>query len=285
MRRGVLVVAFGGPRDEDEVEEFLTTLRGEPPPQSLVQEVTERYRIIGGSPFYAILERIIQGMRRRIRGVEISYGVLYGRPRIEEAMEDLEREGALEILIFPLSPYRSPYWEEALKRARGKATELILELKLPSPWSSHPEYVSLWATRIREELLRLGRTPILFTAHSVPEGSSGDYVMDLEGTIRAIMGLLPDLPWRLGFHGCRSGWIGPGLKDALRDLKEGQGAQRVLVVPVGFVCDHLETLYDLDVELKDEADSQGIILERIPCLNASEDFLNFLVKRVYEALK
>lgn len=285
MRKGVLIVAFGGPRDEGEVGEFLTALRGKPPPQSLVQEVTERYRAIGGSPFYAILERIIQGMRRRIRGVGVNYGVLYGRPKIEEAMEDLEREGALEILVFPISPYRSSYWEEALKRARQKATELILELELPSPWSSHPEYVALWAARIREELLRLGRAPILFTAHSVPEGSSDNYLMDLEGTIEAIMDLIPNLPWRLGFHGYRSGWIGPDLKDALKDLKEGQGAQRVLVVPVGFVCDHLETLYDLDVELKEEADSQGIILERIPCLNASEDFLNFLVKRIYEALR
>jgi ferrochelatase len=107
---------------------------------------------------------------------------------------------------------------------------------------------------------------------------------DLEATVQALLKLFPEIPWRMGFHSWKEGWVGPSLSEALKGLKE-MGSERVLVVPVGFVFDHLETLYDLDIALKEQADFEGIVMERVPCLNASEDFLNFLTKRVYDALK
>lgn len=280
----MLIIAFGGPRDEEEVPTFLEELTGSPPPGDLLEDVLRRYRMIGGSPFYAILERIVEGIRRRLRGVEVAYGVLYGRPKVEEAMEELERRGAIEILAFPLTPYRSPMMEEGMARAQATAEELVVELRRPEPWSGDPEYGRLWAQRLRDGLGGVGKVTVLFTAHSVPEEGSEAYLEDLKAAAQATMAFFPGLPWRMAFHSWRPGWVGPPLKEALMDLEKGR-AQRVVVVPLGFVCDHLETLYDLDVELKEEADSRGIVLERVSCLNASEDFLNFLVRKIYGALK
>lgn len=284
MKKGVLIIAFGGPRDEEDIPPFLEEVTGSTPTETMIEEVRSHYRSIGGSPFHAILERIVEGIRRRIPKVEVGFGFLYGRPRIEEAMEELEKRGVLEVLAFPLTPYRSPQMEEGLRRAQGMAEELILELRKPRPWAADPEYGRLWAQRLRDGLPGVGKVQVLFTAHSLPEDSSAQYLEDIKGAIEATMAFFPGLPWGLAFHGSRPGWLGPGLKEALKGVEKGK-AQRVVVVPIGFVCDHLETLYDLDVMLKEEADSLGILLERVSCLNASEDFLNFLGKKIYEALK
>jgi ferrochelatase len=284
MKKGLLFLAFGGPRDEEEVGEFIAQLKGEKFYPELLQEVLERYRRIGGSPYYAILERVVSSIRRRIRGVEIEYGVIYGHPPLEEALENLEKRGVIEVVLFPLTPYRSQQLLKGIERLHKKAEELLLYLRGVEPWFKDPEYVRLWAIRIRESLFPKLKVSLLFTAHSVPQESSLQYLEDLEATVQALLKLFPEIPWRMGFHSWKEGWVGPSLSEALKGLK-GMGSERVLVVPVGFVFDHLETLYDLDIALKEQADFEGIVIERVPCLNASEDFLNFLTKRVYDALK
>jgi len=284
MKKGLLFLAFGGPRDEEEVGEFIAQLKGEKFYPELLQEVLERYRRIGGSPYYAILERVVSSIRRRIRGVEIEYGVIYGHPPLEEALENLEKRGVIEVVLFPLTPYRSQQLLKGIERLHKKAEELLLYLRGVEPWFKDPEYVRLWAIRIRESLFPKLKLSLLFTAHSVPQESSLQYLEDLEATVQALLKLFPEIPWRMGFHSWKEGWVGPSLSEALKGLKE-MGSERVLVVPVGFVFDHLETLYDLDIALKEQADFEGIVMERVPCLNASEDFLNFLTKRVYDALK
>ncbi len=284
MKKGLLFLAFGGPRDEDEVEEFLTQLKGDKIHHELFRDVIERYRRIGGSPYYAILERVVSSIKRRIRGAEIEYGVIYGYPPLEEALENLEKRGAIEIVLFPLTPYKSYQLHKGIERLYKKADELLLQLIEAEPWFKDPEYVRLWAIRIRESLFPKLKVSLLFTAHSVPQESSTQYLKDLEATVQALSNLFPDIPWNIGFHSWREGWVGPSLSEALKSLKK-MGSERILVVPVGFLFDHLETLYDLDIVLKEEADSEGVVMERIPCLNASEDFLNFLTKRVYDALK
>jgi ferrochelatase len=266
------------------VGEFIAQLKGEKFYPELLQEVLERYRRIGGSPYYAILERVVSSIRRRIRGVEIEYGVIYGHPPLEEALENLEKRGVIEVVLFPLTPYRSQQLLKGIERLHKKAEELLLYLKGVEPWFKDPEYVRLWAIRIRESLFPKLKVSLLFTAHSVPQESSLQYLEDLEATVQALLKLFPEIPWRMGFHSWKEGWVGPSLSEALKGLKE-MGSERVLVVPVGFVFDHLETLYDLDIALKEQADFEGIVMERVPCLNASEDFLNFLTKRVYDALK
>jgi len=283
VKKGVLLIAFGGPRDREEVEAFLEELKGKPPEREVLQEVLQKYEAIGGSPFYAILDRIVEGIRRKLRGVEVVCGFLYGRPKVEEALSDLESRGAIEVLLFPLWPYRSYLVKEALVRAEKRADELILLWRIPEPWFIHQDYVRLWATRIKEGMLRFGKALLLFTAHSVPYEGAAEYLADLKGILDALRPFFPQVPFKLAFHSFRQGWVGPGLKEALKEAKS-EGHERVIVVPIGFLCDHLETLYDLDVELKEEAEALGISMERVPCLNASEDFLNFLVRRIYEAL-
>lgn len=283
MKKGVLLITFGGPRDRDEVEVFLEELKGAPPERELLQEVLKKYDAIGGSPFYAILERIVEGIRRRLRGVEVLCGFLYGRPKLEDAISELESRGAIEVLLFPLWPYRSYLVKEALIRAEKRADELILLWRTPEPWFTHQEYVRLWATRVKEGMLRFGKALLLFTAHSVPCEGAEEYLADLKGVLEALKAFFPQVPFKLAFHSFRQGWLGPGLKEALKEAK-AEGHERVIVVPIGFLCDHLETLYDLDVELKGEAEALGVSMERVACLNASEDFLNFLVRRIYESL-
>ncbi len=284
MTKGVVIAAFGGARDEGEVEDFLRELKGEVPPREFLEVIKDRYRSIGGSPFFAIVQRIVEGLRRRLRGVLVDYGVLYGTPSLEEVIDELEERGAFEILIFPLSPYRSPYTTEVLQRAERKLEDLALPMRTPSPWFDHPEYLKLWASRVQEAISSFGKVPLLFTAHSLPRDRETPYLDDLRSSVMGVTRLLPSLPWRLGFHGWRPGWIGPTLEEALDEFR-AEGKERVIVVPLGFPCDHLETLYDLDVELRTKAEERGMSLERVPCLNASEDFVTFLAKRVLEAFQ
>jgi len=284
--KGVLIAAFGGAREEGEVPSFLRSLRGEEPPPWLISSLEQKYRLIGGSPLFAILERIVDGLRRRLKGVQLTYGVLHGAPSLEEAIEELEGRGVFEVLLFPLSPYRSPYTTEAIyDRAHRRLEELAIMSRRPNPWFDHPEYVRLWVTRIKEEISSFGRAPLVFSAHSLRPEASSPYREDVEATVRGVLDQLPRLPWRLAFQSGREGWLGPGPKEVLQELK-GRGAERAIVVPIGFLCDHLETLYDLDLELREWAEVElEMELGRVSCLNASEDFITFLAKRILEGFR
>ena len=279
VREGVLICAFGGARDEEGVEGFLEDLLGKRPSRELVERVRQKYRRIGSSPLYSTLSEIARRLEGILKGKKVFWGVAFGRPSLEEVIEEVKEEGIEEIWVIDLSPYRSPYTYFSTRAEEALMRKGIEPVRLP-PWHDHPSYCSLWAKKLKEGWEKLGgRAPVLFIAHSLREdiAQGSPYLQDLQGTIRGIRRVLGDFPSRLAFVGAppSADWVGPRAEDALLELKE-EGYRRAIVLPIGFVCDHLETLYDLDVELMGWAKGERLELLRLPCLNASPDFLSFL---------
>jgi len=280
MDRAILICAFGAPKKEEEIEGFLQELMGKPPPAILLKEVLNKYRFIGSSPLFQTLtslrERIARGLKR-----EVFLAFLYGRPSVEEVADQMLKGGVRDLLALYLSPYRSPYTTEVFERKMKALEREGMRVRVPPLWFDHPQFLDLWARRIKGKLKE--REPLLFSAHAIPEEGSGrsPYLSDIMATARGIVERTKPCRWKVAFQSRGRGgrWIGPDIKEAILSFKE---EREVLICPIGFLFDHLETLYDLDQELRGWAEGEGIRVERIECLNASEDFVQFLLRLLKE---
>jgi ferrochelatase len=168
-----------------------------------------------------------------------------------------------------------------------------IEVSVVKGWHIHPLFLHALAEKLQEGLMQFPlevrhRAQVIFSAHSLPKkGTAGDpYVKQIETTIKGIMGITGRLPWKLAFQSGRGeegGWLGPDVSAVLRELMEG-GHREVLVVPVGFVADNVETLYDIDILYRQRAESMGMLFRRSPCLNDSDRFIEALSSIVREYL-
>lgn len=296
----VLLLAFGGPRSLDEVSWFLKRLVGKRPSGSQIEALKRRYQLIGGaSALPEITLRQAKALEERLKEqgqpLEVYIGMRYGRPLIAETLEEIRRKGTSRIILLSLSPYRSPftsqgYFEEA-KRAAAHWEEGI-ELVQVDDWYAHPSLCKAWAKRISETLGEIHKgeeeTPVIFTAHSLPlkMASRSPYVKQLEETIKGIIEITGPLYWYLAFQsrGREGEWLEPRPETTLEELFK-KGYKKALIVPLGFISDHLETLYDLDISLKGWALSKGIEIIRIPCLNDSPELIGILAQLVKKALE
>lgn len=292
-RNAVLLLAFGGPRSLDEIPEFLKLLMGRSPTLEQLAEVRRRYEAIGGrSPLPATTMRqqalLEEALAAKGIPLPISVGMRYTQPLIPDALQELKSEGAETVVLIPLTPYRSPYTSEGLyEEAKQAATSLGLRTIEPPDWQRHPLLCAAWAKKIQEGK-KDGDIPILFTAHSLPElvANRYNYQRQLEETIAGILAITGPLPWRLAFQSQRKGekWLGPCPEEVLQDLFKKGGGQ-VLVVPIGFITDHLETLYDIDIQLKDWGKVVGIEVIRVPCLNEAPELIALLCDLVERGLE
>jgi ferrochelatase len=165
------------------------------------------------------------------------------------------------------------------------AFEGKIEVSVVKGWHTHPLFLHALAEKLQEGLIQFPlevrhRAQVIFSAHSLPRKAiAGDpYAEQIETTIKGIMGITGSLPWRLAFQsgrGDREEWLGPEVSTVLRELME-RGNREVLVVPVGFVTDSVETLYDIDILYKQQAESMGMSFRRSPCLNDSDRFIEAL---------
>ncbi|MDI3299596.1 MAG: ferrochelatase [Bacillota bacterium] len=286
-RWGVILLGFGGPERPEEVPAFLRKLLRREPPPALEAEVSERYRRFGGSPLPAVTRRqrdLLQAELRR-RGLDwpVEVGMAYAEPSVESGLRRLAERGVERLLLVSLTPYRSAVSVDEYERA---ALEAVRELGLPlepvrvPPWHEHPVYLGALAERLRATLEEVppgerAAVPVVFSAHSLPLSmvEGGDpYVQQLEATIRGLNRLLGPLNWRLGFQSrgraSREPWLEPEVTRVLEELR-AQGHRRVVVDPIGFLADHLETLYDNDVEHRRRAEELGLAFHRVRCLNDS----------------
>lgn len=302
-RWGVLLLGFGGPRNLDEVRPFLEKLLGRVPPTHVEDEVRQRYRLLGGgSPLAQTTlrqgELLAALLKERGHDWPVSVGMAYARPSVAEGVARLAEAGARRIVLLPLTPYRARVsWEAYEREARETlaARKEGMEGYTVREWHDHPRYVQALSRRLRETLAEVPEeerkgVPVIFTAHSLPVSmvEQGDpYVRQLEGTILALDGALGPLNWRLGFQsrslGAREPWLGPEIEQVLTDLR-AQGHRRVVVHPIGFVSDHVETLYDNDRLHHELALRLGLDWHRVPCLNDLPEFIAALAELVEEAI-
>jgi ferrochelatase len=296
----VLLLAFGGPRTLDEVDWFLEQLLDEKPLGLQSGRLKMRYRSIGGSsPLPEITLRQARALQERLKEKNLPFkvyvGMRYGHPLISEALEEIKKQKVSRIILVSLSPYHSPFTSEGYYR---EAKSIIVSWKEEvdsiqvNDWYKHPFLIQAWANNINKILKEISKEkeelPVLFTAHSLPQemASSVPYVGQLRETIQGIISLAGPLEWQLAFQsrGRRGTWLGPDPETILKKLYQN-GYHKVLIVPVGFISDHLETLYDLDISLKDWASSRNMNIIRVACLNDSPELIETLAQLVEGALK
>ena len=299
---GVLLMAYGSPSRPEEVAPYYTHIRGgRPPSAELLEELQGRYAAIGGrSPLPEITERQASALERRLNAGGGSWRVYVGmrhwQPWIADAVRQMADDGIRRAVGLALAPHDSRMSAGAYIEAAERALEALEPERRPSvryvrSWATHPLLADALARRLQAVLETVGGEPVvLFTAHSLPErilSWDDPYPREVEATCRAIVervGLEPGR-WRIAYQSqgrTAEPWLGPTLESALQECAQS-GARHVVVCPVGFVADHLEVLYDIDIEARALADTLGLRLERTPSLNDAPDFIEALADIVMAA--
>jgi len=301
--KALLLLAFGGPRSLDEVEPFLTRLfRGRKPSSEQLERVKERYRLIGGfSPLPEITFKQAKALENSLdaKGYPFkSYvGMRYGHPLIEETLKKIVKDGIHEVIALPMAPFRSrastgAYIEE-VNQAKKKMGRKI-EVSFVEGWHLHPLFLGAIQEKIEEGLIQFTpeereKVHLIFSAHSLPVSlvENEPYVQDMEESVREVLKKIEPLPWRLAFQSRGMGseeWLGPDVESVLEELSTKK-IQAVLIVPIGFVSDHIEILYDIDILYQDRAKLLGMQLRRTRSLNFSERFIEALAAIVEDHMK
>ena len=288
----VALLAFGGPGSTQQIPDFLQRMTGRPANPETLKVVEARYEIIGGaSPLpditarqaLALQARLVQELAFPIR---VRFGFLYTEPTVADCLDELNGH---KVVALPLSPFSSRLtsdkYREALDAAGGEKVPLL------EGWYASRGFVRAISRRAAAALdgCDVNEWAVLFTAHNVPLETimEGDpYVEQLQQTISQLVPALVPGDWRFAFQSKGRGggeWLEPEVDDMVRTLAE-EGWKKVLVVPVGFVSDNVETLYDLDIVLRQQIEGLGMEYRRSAAPNDSPSFIETLADVVIDYL-
>src|SRR5271168_3415719 len=293
----VLMIGFGGPTRADEVRPFLdNVLRGRPIPRERYEEVVHHYDLLGGcSPYNDLTLQQASALReeltKRHASVPVALGMRNWKPYVADSMRSLAGAGARRVLGFIMAAHRSEAsferYQATVNDARAALGEAAPEVVYPGPWHGHPLFIAAVAARTREAFERLNpgersRARLIFTAHSIPVAmaQAGPYVEQLTQSARMVAAELGIGAWQFAYQsrsgGPREPWLEPDIKETLRSLD----AEAAVVVPIGFLCDHVEVLYDLDNEAAEVARGAGIRMERAPTVGDHPLFIEMMASIV-----
>jgi protoporphyrin/coproporphyrin ferrochelatase len=297
---GVLLMAYGSPDTPEDIEPYYTHIRhGRVPPPGLLEELQERYRLVGGrTPLSDISEATRAELERRLNAESSnSYRVILGmkhwHPYIERAVRQMADESIRHAVGLILAPHYSTrsvaeyygYVEEAQQKLGTS-----IEIERIDQWHLFPPFLEAVRRRIETQLNAFppgSDVTVVFTAHSLPEKilQSGDpYPSQLMETSEALAEMIGIQHWTFSYQSAGrtpDPWLGPDLVDTVHRLAT-EGVKYILVASIGFVSDHLEILYDIDYEAQEAAREDGVTLRRTEMLNASPDFVEGLVTLVRE---
>lgn len=299
---GVLVMSYGTARGPDDVEAYYTHIRGgRSPSPELLEELKERYRAIGGrSPLLEITERQVRGLEAQLNargdaGFRAYNAMKHQSPYIEDAVRAMAADRLSRGVGIVLAPHYSRMSVgQYVERAEKAAAEHGVETTFVQSYHDHPDFVAFVADRVEEAMSELpdelrGNAPVVFSAHSLPARilAEGDpYPQQLHDTANAVAERLGLRAYLAAWQSAgRTGeeWLGPDLSVVIRRLAEA-GHRAVVSCPVGFVADHLEVLYDVDIEAQEAAREAGVTLVRTRSPNDDPAFLRVLATVVGEHL-
>jgi ferrochelatase len=277
MSDAVVLMAYGSPSSADDIRPYLEDIReGRPVSDAAVQELTERYRRIGGrSPLDEITERQRAALEALL-GIPVFVGMKHWRPRIAEAAQQALAGGATRMLGLVLAPHYSELSIAGYRQRLEDAVAGRAELRFVESWHDYEPYLDVLADRVRGT-----DAHVVFTAHSLPERvlATGDpYKEQLLETSRLVAERAGLEQWSFAFQSASptgEPWLGPDILEEL-DALHARGVRKVLIAPVGFVSDHLEILWDIDVEARERAAELGLELDRIESLNDDPRFIEAL---------
>jgi ferrochelatase len=299
----VLLIAFGGPTAPDEIRPFLDNVaRGRRIPAERLEEVAHHYELMPGgrSPLNELTERQASALRRVLAAAGVSLPVFVGmrnwRPFLADTLAAMAAAGHRRAVGIILSPFRSEAsWERYMGdvAAARAGVPTAPEIVFTPAWSTHPRFIEAAADSVTAALREVpaaerADAPVVFTAHSIPRAmaETSPYVDDFTAAARAVAERLGIARWSVAYQS-RSGsprepWLEPDIGSVIQQLA-AKDVRHLLVMPLGFVCDHVEVLYDLDVEARALAAEHGVALHRAAAVNDHPAFVAMLADLVARA--
>lgn len=297
----VLLIGFGGPERPEEIRPFLDRVtRGRAIPRERYEEVVRHYEAIGGrSPFNEITNRQAAALREQLAragiGIPVLLGLRNAAPYLEDALSQLARDGVRRVLGFVLAAHRcEASWDRYLQgvdEARARIGAAAPELDYLGPWHADPLFIEAAAARVAEALARLepaarDRAHVIFSAHSIPiaMAAASPYVEQLADSARLVAERLGRREWTLAFQSRSGSPRDPWLEPDVRDVLPGLRGRSVVVAPIGFLSDHVEVLYDLDVEAAAVARGAGMAMVRAGTVGDHPRFIEMMAALIAERL-
>ena len=282
---GILLVAHGTVAQIADLPAFVARIRhGRPAPPGLIAELTRRYEAIGGSPLLRVTEEQARALELRT-GLPVLLGMRLWDPSVESALRQAAQRGLTRLVLVPLAPFSVEVYGAAARRSlesvRAELLDATPELVVCDPWGTEPAFVEAQCAALRAPLRIDSReSTVVLTAHSLPRAAirAGDrYQAEVEASARAIAERL-GRPCELAYQsqGADGGeWLGPDLRQTFERLAQA-GVRQVTLSPFGFLADHVETLYDLDIEARAWATGLGLGFERVPAMNTTPGLIDAL---------
>jgi ferrochelatase len=297
---GLLVMAYGGPDNIDEVEPYLLDVRGyRPTAPEIIHEVRERYREIGGrSPILeqtreqaAALETVLNQTQQEFK---VFVGMRHWHPYIKDTLDKMQAQGIERTVGLVMAPHYSRMSIEAYYKKIGEV-ESALDIAPIKDWHLLPGYIDALVSRVCSALERFpaevrAQVPVIFSAHSLPERIlewNDPYPEQLRETVDAVMQRLGDQPHDFAYQSAaisNEPWLGPDVS-VLIERYAAEGQKNIVSCPIGFVCEHVEVLYDIDIAYQKLARSLGVRLERIEMVHTEPKMIVWLAELVRNTAK
>ena len=303
-KTAVLLMAYGTPRSREEILPYYTDIRrGRPPTEEQLSDLTARYEAIGGlSPLATLTEAQRDALQTALNNIapntyHVALGLKHAAPMIEDAVQQLAQEGFTKIVALVLAPHFSSFSiGQYIDRATTAATPHGISVVGVTSWATEEAFIAFLAADMSAKLATMpAATHVLFTAHSLPQRivDAGDpYPAELRSTAVAVaakVGLEENTQWSIAWQSAGrtpEPWIGPDILDVIDQLAtQPTPAAGVLVSACGFVADHLEVLFDLDIEASHHAEQHGLAFARTKCVNDNGVVMNALAHRVHAAIQ
>lgn len=299
MKRALLLISFGGPHQSEDIRPFLRhVLMGRPVPEERFESVVHHYELLGGrSPITQHTEAQARALslelQQRGHDFDVRIGMRHWTPWLKDTLAAFQRDGHSEVLGLIMAAQETEAsvarYKAAVEAARAELTDAPA-VRYAHGWGLSETLIEAQACQLARTLAQVplaqrDAVRVLFTAHSIPTAmaAASPYVAQLEETARRVAEKAGVRAHRLVYQsrsgGPRDPWLEPDVLDAL-EQEASEGAREVLLAPIGFVCDHVEVLFDLDVEAKQKAEALGVRLYRAPTLGTHPQFIRALADAV-----
>ena len=302
---GVLIMAYGSAPslDDQAISDYLRHIlqyyRKAEPTEEECRNLKERYQAVGGSPLYRITEDLSQALQNTLdkrfpERFQVYWGMKHSPPLIEDVVSQMAKDGVKQAIAMALAPFRSRLSSEGYYRLVQESNSSLddpIQWSFAEDWNLHPLFLELWRNRIEDILHRQEKPPtVIFTNHSLPariQEWNDPYADQFEEAAKAVAKMCRLSRWTTAYQSEGAGsepWLGPNLTDRLQELQE-QGQESFLVAPIGFLMDHLEILYDLDLKAQEKAKEMGVVLSRTEMPNDDPLLVAMLAELVENRVK
>lgn len=294
---GVVIMTYGSATTHEHVAEYMQHIYKNKVPEGIIEDFAKRYRLVNGSPLLKITKEQAKKLNEELNKDNkqryiVRSAMLHSEPFIEEVVAEFRQSGVQKIVGIILSPQFSSFIMEGYEKTLLKAAKdhgfIPTQVIVAKPWPAEPHFVELLSSRITKSLRELEQrygvtVPVVFTTHSLPErvvAKDPNYLDQLTMTIDAVLKNLrhPKLEWYAAYQSAGhtpEPWLKPDLTDILAKLRDSK-QPAVLIVPIQFLADHLEILYDLDIAGREQCGKYGIAYNRIELANTNHMFIEAL---------